>query len=369
MKVLRTPDERFATLEDYPFAPKYTTIRTHDGAELRIHHVDEGPKDGPLVLCMHGQPAWSYLYRKMIPLLVKEGMRVVAPDLPGYGRSDKPGAREDYSYQRQVDWMGQWLEQNELSGTTFFGQDWGGLIGLRMVADHAQRFDRVIVSNTGLPYNPEVPDDVVQRVKDFRANAKTPTLAGMARAMQKIPETQALAFAYWQKFCWETEDMPVGFMMSASLERRPAWRVAVPFILHHLGLGRLRSATPIGLAYEAPFPDPSYKMGIRAMPSCVPTLPDDPSLEAQAKAWEFYESFEKPFLCAFANDDPVTKGGDAAFIERVPGARGQPHTTISGGGHFVQENRPAELVKVIVDFVSGPGSRVGPQVSSVGKES
>jgi haloalkane dehalogenase len=140
-------------------------------------------------------------------------------------------------------------------------------------------------------------------------------------------------------------------MMSMSLERPPLWRVVVPFLLNRVGLAPLRSSSALGVAYEAPFPDPSYKMGIRAMPSQVPTLPDDPSLEAQAKAWAFFESFKKPFLCAFVDDDPVSKGGDAAFIERVPGAQGQPHTTITGGGHFVQENRPAEMVKVIVDFV------------------
>jgi len=351
MKVLRTPDERFANLADYPFAAHYTTIQAQDGTDLRIHHLDEGPKDGQLVLCMHGQPVWSYLYRKMIPLLAKEGMRVIAPDLPGYGKSDKPAAREDYSYQRQVDWMGQWLVENDFSHITFFGQDWGGLIGLRMIADHPERFDRVVVSNTGLPYNPDVPDDVVAQVKSFRANAKTPTLPEMAQALQNVPDAQATAFAYWQKFCWETEDIPVGFMMSMSLEQPPRWRVALPVLLNRLGLARLRPSSPLGLAYEAPFPDPSYKMGVRAMPSHVPTLPDDPSLDAQAKAWAFYESFEKPLLCAFADDDPVTKGGDAAFIERVPGAKGQPHTTITGGGHFVQENRPAEVVKVIVDLI------------------
>ncbi len=351
MKVLRTPDERFAGLADYPFAANYTNVRTHDDTDLRIHHLDEGPKDGQLVLCMHGQPVWSYLYRKMIPLIVKEGMRVIAPDLPGYGKSDKPAAREDYSYQRQVDWMGQWLVENDFSHITFFGQDWGGLIGLRMIADHPERFDRVVISNTGLPYNPDLPDDVVAQVRSFRANAKTPTLPEMAQALQHVPDAQATAFAYWQKFCWETEDLPVGFMMSMSLEQPPRLRVALRFLLNRLGLAPLRASSALGVAYEAPFPDPSFKMGARAMPSQVPTLPDDPSLEAQAKAWAFYEAFEKPFLCAFADDDPVSKGGDAAFIERVPGAQGQPHTTIAGGGHFVQENRPDAVVKVIVDFI------------------
>ena len=162
MQILRTPDERFVGLADYPFAPCYTTIKTHDGADLRIHHLDEGPLDGPIVLLMHGQPVWSYLYRHVIPHLTNAGMRVIAPDLVGYGKSDKPAALEDYSYQRQVEWMGDWLEANDFSDITFFGQDWGGLVGLRLVVNHPDRFARVVISNTGLPYNPDVPAEVVQ---------------------------------------------------------------------------------------------------------------------------------------------------------------------------------------------------------------
>lgn len=354
MKVLRTPDECFKGLEDYPFAPHYTEIRTGDGTALRIHHLDEGPPDGPTVLCMHGQPSWSYLYRKMIPLLVKEGFRVVAPDLVGFGKSDKPAAREDYSYQRQVDWMGQWLAANDLSGLTFFGQDWGGLIGLRMIVDAPERFDRVIISNTGLPYVPDVPAEVVERVHRFRAEAKTPTLLEMGRALQNVPESRAEAFAYWQKFCWETEDLPVGFLMSRGAGEQPGVREALALLLNRFGLAPLRGTSAVGRAYDAPFPDPSYKMGPRAMPSQVPTLPDDPSNTAQAKAWAFYDAFEKPFLCAFTDDDPVTRGGDAEFRARVPGAQDQPHTTISGGGHFVQENRAPELARIIADFLRAP---------------
>ena len=355
MKVLRTPDERFAGLEDYPFEPNYSTIRTADGTELRIHHLDEGPRDGPLVLCIHGQPVWSYLYRKMIPILVDAGLRVIAPDLPGYGKSDKPAAREDYSYQNQVDWMGQWLVQNDFNGITFFGQDWGGLIGLRMVADNPDRFDRVVISNTGLPYPPDPGEEVIQQVKTFRAEAPTPTLPAMARVMQNVDKEGAMAFAYWQKFCWENADMPVGFLMSNMLERPPVWRLLPKVLLHRLGLAPLRSSTAIGSAYEAPFPDPSYKMAVRAMPSQVPTLPDDPSMEAQARAWAFYDNFEKPFLCAFGDSDPITRGRDREFIERVPGAKGLPHTTIAGGGHFIQEEKPAEVARAIIDLVRTTG--------------
>lgn len=182
MQILRTPDERFEGLVDYPFAPHYTTIQTHDGTDLRIHHLDEVPTEGPIVLCMHGQPVWSYLYRHVIPHLTAAGMRVIAPDLVGYGRSDKPAAREDYSYQRQVQWMGDWLEANDFSGITFFGQDWGGLIGLRLVVNYAERFDRVVISNTGLPYNPDVPQEVVAAVEAFRADAPTPSLPQMQKS-------------------------------------------------------------------------------------------------------------------------------------------------------------------------------------------
>ena len=353
MKILRTPDQRFANLADYPFAPNYTTIQTDDGSDLRIHHLDEGPGDGPAVLCMHGQPVWSYLYRKMIPLLTAQGMRVIAPDLPGYGKSDKPAAREDYSYQRQVDWMGEWLERNDLQGLTFFGQDWGGLIGLRLVADHPQRFDRVVISNTGLPYNPDVPDRVVSEIEDFRTNAGTPTLPEMTDALRDmggLVGSSAMKFAYWQKFCWETENLPIGLMMSMTMENRSNLVRAVEFSFHKLGLkSPLRSE--LEKAYEAPFPDPGYKMGPRAMPSQVPTLPTSPSLEAQRKAWEFFSTFEKPLLCAFADNDPVTAGGDKPFLDRVPGARGRPHKTIGKGGHFVQENAPEQVSRAIVDFI------------------
>jgi haloalkane dehalogenase len=350
MKILRTPDSRFADLADYPFAPHYTTITTEDGSELRIHHLDEGPPDGPLVLCMHGQPVWSYLYRKMIPLLVQQGIRVIAPDLPGYGKSDKPAAREDYSYQRQVDWMGQWLEQNDFSGITFFGQDWGGLIGLRLVVDHADRFDRVVIANTGLPYNPDVDPAIVKEVEDFRANAPTPNLLEMQKALSQMAGNPASKFAYWQKFCWETVDMPIGLMLSMMLESQPNVIRAIRFFMNRFGITS-PLPTDLAKAYEAPFPDPSYKMGPRAMPSEVPTLPTSPSLEAQKRAWEFFETFDKPFLCAFADNDPVTAGGDAAFKERVPGARGLQHRIIKGGGHFVQENAPEQCVDAIVNLI------------------
>lgn len=352
MKILRTPDSRFENLDDYPFKPNYTNIQTQDGSDLRIHHLDEGPADGPIVLCMHGQPVWSYLYRKMIPYLTAAGMRVIAPDLVGYGKSDKPAAREDYSYQRQVEWMGAWLEANDFKDITFFGQDWGGLIGLRLVVNHDQRFSRVAISNTGLPHNPDVPADVVKQVEEFRANAPTPSLAQMQKALggMRDGDHPATKFAYWQKYCWEQENLPVGFLMSMMMENHPKVTQAFKFILHSAGM-LSPFPTAVAKAYEAPFPDPSYKMGPRAMPSEVPTLPTSPSFEQQAKAWTFFESFDKPFLCAFADDDPVSAGGEKEFLNRVPGTRDLPHTTIKGGGHFVQENAPDQVSQVIIDLI------------------
>jgi len=351
MDIKRTPDSAFQGLSDFPFAPKYTDIRTADGSTLRIHHVDEGPKDGPVVLCLHGQPTWSYLYRKMIPVLTAGGCRVIAPDLPGFGKSDKPASIDDYSYQNQVDWMGQWLQLNDFTDITFFGQDWGGLIGLRMIADRPERFKAVVISNSGLPCNPDTPAEVLQKVHEYRRSAPAPTLLQMSAALKKVSDDGALAFACWQKFCRETIDLPIGFMMSSILEHQPVWKRATALLLHRF-LGRpLRASTALGRAYEAPFPDPSFKMAPRAMPSHVPTLSDDPSLPAQQAAWAFFETWEKPFICAFNDDDPITRGGDKPFRERIPGARGQPHITISGGGHFVQEKRAKELSAVILNVV------------------
>ena len=352
MDILRTPDHRFAGLKDYPFAPHYTTIKTHDGSDLRIHHLDEGPSDGPVVLLMHGQPVWSYLYRHVIPLLTSAGMRCIAPDLVGYGKSDKPAAMTDYSYERQVEWLGQWLEANDFNGITFFGQDWGGLVGLRLVVNHSQRFARVVISNTGLPYNPEVPEGLVAQIEDFRANQPTPNLLQMQRAVSSMGQNShpASKFAYWQKWCWETEDLPIGMLMSLMLEPAAKPVQALKFVLNRLGITS-PLPTDLAKAYEAPFPDPSYKMGPRAMPSQVPTLPTSPSLEQQRQAWEFFSTFEKPFLCAFADDDPVTRGGEQQFLQKVPGTKNLPHTTIKSGGHFVQENAPEQVAQVIIDLI------------------
>ena len=212
MEMLRTPDSQFRHLPDYPFEPHYTEIDSGEGGSLRIHHIDEGDRAAPIVLCLHGQPSWSYLYRKMVSLLTASGLRVIAPDLPGYGKSDKPAAREDYSYQRQVDWMGRWLEANDFGDVTFFGQDWGGLIGLRMVVDHPDRFARVVVGNTGLPLNADLEQDIIDKVMAFRQDGQRLSFRDMTFALSRLgsvvdePDAFPMGFAHWQKFCWNTVD-------------------------------------------------------------------------------------------------------------------------------------------------------------------
>lgn len=299
MDLLRTPDERFDGLAGWTFAPVHTDVRDADGTTLRVHHVDEGPPGGPAVLCMHGEPSWAYLYRHMIPVFVERGLRVIAPDLIGFGRSDKPTQTGDYTYERHVQWMSQWLEANDLRDLTLVCQDWGGLIGLRLVTAFPERFARVVVANTGLPTGDRKPTD---------------------------------AFLAWQRFSAETEDFPVGALVNGGCTTELAPDVVA--------------------AYDAPFPDDRYKAGARIFPSLVPTAPDDPSSAANRAAWEVLERWEKPFLCAFSDQDPITRGGDRPFRERVPGASGQPHTTIEGGGHFLQEDRGPVLAGVVADWLA-----------------
>jgi len=333
LETLRTPDSRFENLPGFPFAPHYTEVPDGDGGTLRIHHVDEGDADAPIILCMHGQPTWSYLYRHMIPLLTGAGLRVLAPDLVGYGRSDKPTRLEDYSYQRQVEWTTAWLKANDVRGATFFGQDWGGLIGLRVVAENPERFDRVAIANTGLPVPQSLPEAVIAEIKRFRNEDPTPSLPEVMQALGN-PDNKPFpqVFAYWQKWCWESEDLPVGLAVTGTLDGRAA-------------------SPEETAAYDAPFPDPSYKMGPRAMPSQVPTLPGDPSEEANTAAWSVFEKWEKPFLTAFTNNDAVSGGGELVFQARVPGAAGQPHQHIDGGGHFLQEGRAEVLSEILAQFV------------------
>ncbi len=296
MESLRTPDDRFADLPGYPFAPNYTEISDQDGGTLRVHHLDEGPSDAAPILLMHGEPSWSYLYRKIIPALVDAGHRVVAPDLVGFGKSDKPTEQSDYTYARHVAWMTELLVDHlDLRGATFFGQDWGGLVGLRIVAENEDRFDRVIVGNTGLPDGDHPPSD---------------------------------AFLAWQQFSQTSPTFDIGMILQgATITELTAEEVA---------------------AYDAPFPDDTYKAGARIFPSLVPTSPDDPAAPANKAAWEVFRRWEKPFITCFSDSDPVTGGGDKPFRELIPGAQGQPHVTLEGGYHFFQEDVAPQIVDVIL---------------------
>ena len=299
MEALRTPDDRFGNLPGYDFEPDYLDVPDGEGGQLRIHCIDEGPQDANPVLMIHGEPSWCYLYRKMIPGIVAAGHRAIAPDLIGFGRSDKPAEKSDYTFQRHVDWMTSWLEQMDLQNITFFGQDWGSLIGLRLVAENPDRFARVIIGNGGLPTGEGTPGE---------------------------------AFMLWQKFSQESPTFDIGRLINRA------------------------TTTPLSdeviAAYDAPFPDDSYKAGARIFPSLVPTTADDPAASANKKAWEVLMKWEKPFLTTFSDSDAVTKGGEHAFQGRVPGAKGQPHVTIENAGHFLQEDKGEELAKIVVDFMA-----------------
>jgi len=299
MEVLRTPDERFEGLDGYPFAPHYAEVADGDGGTLRVHYLDEGPADAAPVLLLHGEPSWSYLYRHMIPPLVAAGHRVIVPDLVGFGRSDKPTEQGDYTYARHVEWMRELVfDRLDLRNITFFAQDWGGLVGLRVLAIDPDRYARVAIGNTGLPTGHGPASD---------------------------------AFMAWQKFSQETPVFDIGFLISSATTTDLSPEVIA--------------------GYDAPFPDDTYKAGARIFPTLVPTSPDDPASADNLAAWEVLEQFEKPFLLCFSDSDPVTKGGDAPFLAKVPGTQGQSHVTIEGGGHFFQEDRGPELAKLLNDFI------------------
>lgn len=290
MNILRTPESRFAGLPGFPFAPRY-----HEAAPgLRLHYVDEGPRGAAPVLMLHGEPTWSYLYRHMIPLIADAGLRALAPDLIGFGKSDKPAARRDYSYAAQVAWLRHWIEALDLQGITLVCQDWGSLIGLRLAAESPQRFARILLGNGGLP-------------------------TGDGR----VPH----AFRIWQTFATWSPWFPVSRIVQIGTRRR---------------LSAAERA-----AYDAPFPSAAYKAAARTYPSLVPVTPDNPAAEANREAWRVYEQWDKPFICCFSDGDPITRGADRAFRQRVPGARGQPHTTLHGG-HFLQEDDPERFAALVV---------------------
>ena len=303
MKIIRTPDECFNNIPDYPYDPNYLEVTNPDGGEsLRLHYVDVGPKDAEeTLLFMHGEPTWSFLYRKMIRTVQEKepGYRILAPDLPGFGKSDKPCDRTDYTYERLVDWMSEWLCKLNLQGVTLFCQDWGGLIGLRLVARHPDRFARVMVSNTGLP-------------------------TGGGRMTQSVMD-------------WRDK-------ISQEL---PNWGVIFQFS-EHSDLSDNEIA-----AYDAPFPSEEYKAGSRELPRLIPAFDDMPSVRENEEAWKVLMKFEKPFITAFGDSDPGSPPGksDKVFHDRVPGANGQKHTVVKNAGHFIQEDKEPEVADLLMSFI------------------
>lgn len=302
VQTLRTPDDRFENLPGYAFEPHYAEIADGDGdgdgGTLRVHYLDEGPADGPVVLLLHGEPSWSFLYRHMIPILTDAGFRCVAPDLVGFGKSDKPTETTDYTFARHVEWMRELLfDVLDLRDIHYFGQDWGSLIGLRLVGEHPDRFAKVAIGNGGLPTGDGKLSD---------------------------------AFLAWQKFSKESPHFPIGRIVDGGCATELSEDVIA--------------------GYDAPFPDDSYKAGARIFPSLVPTTPDDPAAAANLAAWETLRRFDKPFLCTFSDKDPILGKGYAVLQREIPGTQGQPHVTIEGGGHFLQEDCGPALARVLVDF-------------------
>ena len=294
MDIARTPEARFAALPDFPFERREVEV---DG--LRIAYVEAGPRDADPVLCLHGEPSWSFLWRKVIPPLAAAGHRVIAPDLVGFGRSDKPLHRRDYTYARHVGWMAGLLTQLDLARVTLVAQDWGGLIGLRLVAEHGDRFARVVVANTGLPTGD-----------------------------QEAP----FAFKLWRFASQATPWFPASRIVRS---------------------GCVRALSPAEVAaYDAPFPSERFKAGARVFPTLVPTRPDDPASEDNRRAWKALEAWHKPLLTAFSTRDPITRGGERVFQRRVPGAQGQAHATLHRAGHFLQEDAPGELAETIAGFIA-----------------
>jgi haloalkane dehalogenase len=293
MQSLRTPDTRFDDLPAYDFTPNYLDI-----ADLRMHYVDEGPKDGAIVLLLHGEPSWSYLYRHMIPPLTDAGFRTIAPDLIGFGKSDKPSRKSDYSYAGHVAWMLAFVEALDLTDMTLFCQDWGSLIGLRVAAENEHRFRRIALGNGGMPTGD-----------------------------QETPK----AFKVWQTFARFSPWFPIGKII------QNATVTALP--------------DDVVRAYDAPFPSAKYKAGARAFPMLVPTTPVDPATEANRAAWEVFTRWEKPFLTTFSNRDWITRGWEKVWQDRVPGARNCAHVKIRNAGHFLQEDKGPELADTLIRFI------------------
>jgi haloalkane dehalogenase len=299
VEVKRTPDARFEGLAGYPFAPHYAEVKAEDGTALRVHYLDEGPRGAAPVVLLHGNPSWSYLYRKIVPWLAARGHRVIAPDLVGLGRSDKPAAKSDYSLARHVDWMSQWLVELGVENATLFAQDWGGVIGFPVATRHPERFARLIAANTGLP-----------------------TGQGANAALQQ-----------WLDYSDRAVSLPVAQLVHG-------------FTVKGLSEAEQR-------AYDAPFPDGSYQAAALSFPRLIPLQPDNPGVPLMRETWQLLERWTKPCLTVFGDRDPISKGADLAFQERVPGAKGQPHVTLSPAHHFLQEDQPEAIARYVDAFARG----------------
>ena len=338
MRVLRTPDEQFENLEGFPFEPHYFEIDDGLGGRLRMHYVDEGPRDGPLVLCLHGQPVWSYSFRKMIPLLAEVGHRVIVPDLVGFGRSDKPAERSDYTYARHAHWMQEFILGLDLNEITFVIHDWGGLIGLRVLTQNLERFDRVVACNMGLHDLKDVPMEQAPVLRKLLEETPALPAEEMMRAGQEMTQTmmassesdprtvQYRVFMFWVQHCGAY----AGFRPEEILR---LW-------LRNPSEDEIR-------AYAAPFPSEEYLQGVRQFPSLVPIFPDDPAIPENRRTWEILRTFEKPFLTAFNNPNSIEA---PRFQEEIPGAKGQNHVVFENSGHYPQDDVGEEFARVVIDF-------------------
>ena len=327
--VLRTPDERFQNLKDYPYQPNYMMI---DG--LRIHYLDEGPKNADPIFLLHGEPAWSYLFRKMIPILTAQGHRVIVPDCVGFGKSDKFISKFDYSYKHHVDVMKELVERLNLKNTTFFGQDWGGLVGLRVVAELPDRFSHVVVSNTGMPARSGLSAWIFEKLVQLRVWWIGPItfeeLMSKAEGALTIenpsPSLGVSMFSNWIAYSYYAKDMNIAGIIE--------------------NFGRLDLSEAEAYAYEAPYPSGKYKAGAHVWPYLIPT-----QLTENEKLWqEVFEKWDKPFLVAFGENERITLAMKDVFLERIPNPT---VITLGGASHFVQEEVGPELAQIISDFVRG----------------
>lgn len=293
MPIIRTPDECFSNLPDFPFMPHYVEING-----LRVHYVDEG--EGEVILCLHGEPSWAYLYRKMIPPLSTKH-RVIAMDFIGFGRSDKLTERDDYSFQMHHDTLTGFITALALDNITLVAQDWGGELGLPVATEMPQRFARLVIMNTGLPTGDETPSE---------------------------------GFLRWRHFAERVTDMSIGRVIRSSA----VYPDSIP--------------PEVIAAYDAPFPDASYKAGAAVWPLLVPIHPNDPGAAEMKQARQILSKWDKPALVMFSDGDPITRGGDRFFRKLIPTAKDQPEIVIKDAGHFLQEEKGEEIAQYILDFMA-----------------